>query len=222
MTEAVRLQAVVFDLDGLLFNTEELYEEVGSQLLQRRGKQFTTELRDRMMGRPSRVALQEMIDWYGLEDTVERLQADTDEVFPQILQTRLAPMPGAVELLGALENANIPKAIATSSRRVFVTMVLAQFGFEPRFQFILAAEDVVQGKPYPEIYQTAARQFGLPPHRVLVLEDSQAGYQAAIAAGAITIAVPGDHSRNHNFEGVALRADTLADRRIYDMLGLAK
>ena len=75
------------------------------------------------------------------------------------------PMPGLLELLEALERAGIPKAIGTSSSRELVAACLQPFGMEGRFQFILAAEDIVNGKPHPEIYLTAARRFGVPPGR---------------------------------------------------------
>jgi HAD superfamily hydrolase (TIGR01509 family) len=220
MSDATPPQAVVFDLDGLMFNTEDLYNEVGSEMLRRRGKLFTAELRDQMMGRPSRVALQIMIDFHALDDTVERLQSETDEIFADILESRLAPMPGLLDLLDALESASIPKAIATSSRRAFTTRVLSVFGFEPRFDFILTSEDVTQGKPHPEIYQAAARRLSLTPPQTLVLEDSENGCRAAVAAGAITVAVPSQHSRTHDFSGVTLIADSLADRRIAQLLHL--
>lgn len=215
-----QIRAVVFDLDGLMFNTEELYDVVGDTLLKRRGKQFAGDLKDAMTGRPGRDALQIMIDWHGLDATVEQLQQETDEIFPDLLATRLAPLAGLVELLDALESAGVPKAIATSSRRIYTTQVLSLFDFEPRFQFILTAEDVVLGKPHPEIYQTASHRFGQPAANVLVLEDSENGCRAALAAGAVTIAVPGAHSRHHNFTGVRLIADGLADRRIYEVLEL--
>src|SRR5689334_17717182 len=188
-------RAVVFDLDGLMFNTEELYQEVGSKLLRRRGHVFTQDLLDRMMGRPSHVALQIMIDTHTLRATVEELLAETDEIFPEILRTRLAPMPGLVELLEALEKHGIPKGIATSSRRSFVERVLGTFHYEPRFSPILTSEDITHGKPHPEIYLKAAERLNIPPSEMLVLEDSQNGCRAAVAAGAITVAVPGAHSR---------------------------
>lgn len=213
--------AVVFDLDGLMFNTEELYQDVGSELLRRRGRVFTSQLRDQMMGRPGRDALKIMIQWHGLTDTVERLQADTDEIFAEILALRLAPMPGLLELLDSLDQARIPKAIATSSRRVFVDQVLAPFGLAPRFQFVLTAEDVTQGKPHPEIYQTAAQRFGLLPPQLMVFEDSGHGCRAAVAAGAQVIAVPGSHSLSHDFTGVAHVVESLTDRRIFAALGLS-
>ncbi|HUE74731.1 MAG TPA: HAD family phosphatase [Pirellulaceae bacterium] len=214
------LKAVVFDLDGLMFNTEELYIDVGTELLRRRGKTFGKELLDKMMGRPSAIALQFMIDEHALTATVKELLAETDEIFPDILRTRLMPMPGLLELLDALERHNISKAIATSSRRLFVDRVLTPFGFHSRFAFILTSEDIVHGKPHPEIYLKAAAQHGVAPQQMLVLEDSQNGLRAAVAAGAIAVAVPGDHSRSHDFTGAALVADSLLDARLYALLGI--
>lgn len=212
--------AVVFDLDGLMFNTEELYQDVGAEILRRREREITKELLDQMMGRPGRISLQLMIDWHQLEATVDELQRESDEIFAGILATRLAPMPGLLELLAALERAGIPKAIATSSGSAFVHEVLSRFDLERRFRFILTAEDVVEGKPNPEIYQKAAARFGLPPGRVAVLEDSQNGCAAAVAAGTIVVAVPGGHSLTHDFRGATLSVDSLADPRLYQLLGL--
>lgn len=215
-------RAVVFDLDGLMFNTEELYVEVGTELLRRRGYEFSPELLDQMMGRPSRVALQIMIDTHTLQATVEELLAETDELFPDILRQRLAPMPGLVELLDALEQRQIPKGIATSSRRAFVERVLAKFKYEPRFSPILTSEDITEGKPHPEIYLKAAERLGVATSEMVVLEDSQNGCASAVAAGAITVAVPSGHSKRHSFRGAALIADSLADRRIFELLGLGE
>ena len=215
-----RPRAVVFDLDGLMFNTEELYVDVGTELLRRRGYQFTDELLDQMMGRPSSIALQIMIDTHALKATVEELLAETDELFPEILRTRLAPMPGLLDLLAALELRSVPKAIATSSRRAFVDRVLGKFDMAARFAFILTSEDIVLGKPDPEIYLKAASKLGLPPDEMLVLEDSQNGCRAAVAAGAVAVAVPSGHSHRHDFTGAALIASSLQDERIYRMLGI--
>jgi len=203
-----------------MFNTEELYVEVGTEILRRRGYKFTNELLDQMMGRPSHVALQIMIDTHTLRATVEELLAETDEIFPEILAARLAPMPGLTDLLAALEQHNIPKGIATSSRRSFVEHVLGHFNFAPRFSPILTSEDITEGKPHPENYLKAAARLGVSPAEMLVLEDSQNGCRSAVAAGAIAVAVPGAHSRNHDFSGAALVAETLADQRIYALLRL--
>jgi HAD superfamily hydrolase (TIGR01509 family) len=213
-----RLRAVAFDLDGLLVNTEELYETVGGELLRRRGHVLEEQLLAEMMGRPSRVALPLMIQWYGLGDTPEQLELETDAIFAEILPQRIEPMPGVPQLLDWLESRGIPKIVATSSRREFAEKVLSLLDWRHRFQFLLASLDVQQGKPHPEIYQMAARRLGISPQELLVLEDSQNGCRAAVAAGSCCIAVPHRRSANHEFPGVGLVADTLADPQVYNLL----
>lgn len=221
MGEESGVKGVVFDLDGLMFNTEDLYEEVGTQLLERRGKQFTQSLLDTMMGRPTTIALGMMIDYFGLDATVPELVAESDALFPAILDARLEPMPGFMELMAALERAELPRGVATSSRVSFVRDVLSRFDLEERFHFVLTAEDVTRGKPAPEVYQTASSRLGLAPARVMVLEDSENGCRAAVAAGTYSVAVPGRHSENHNFDGCRFVAESLSDPRIYRALGLS-
>jgi len=212
--------AVAFDLDGLMFNTEDLYDEVGATILRRRGKEFTNDLKRKTMGIAADVSLQIMIDFHDLDATVEQLRRESEQVFDRILTSQLAPLAGLPELLDALEAASIPKSIATGSDRSFTKRVLGHFDYEPRFQFLLTSDDVVQGKPHPEIYLTAAERFGIEPARMLVLEDSENGCRAAVAAGAFTVAVPSHHSEHHDFDGVHLVADSLADSRLYEALGL--
>jgi HAD superfamily hydrolase (TIGR01509 family) len=217
-----RPSAVVFDMDGLMFNTEELYQLVCREMLRRRDKPFEADLLNQMMGRPARNAFQVMIDWHQLTESIPELAAESAEIFAVILETQLAPMPGLFDLLAALEKAGIPKAVATSSGRKFTTQVLGRFELEPRFQFLLCSEDVTEGKPHPEIYQTASARLSREPAHVLVLEDSHHGCKAAIAAGAFAVAVPGGHSHTHDFTGAQFVAQTLADPRIYEALGVAR
>ncbi len=209
-----RLRAVTFDLDGLMFNTELLYQEVDRELLARRRKDFPDALCDRMMGRIESEALQIMIDWHQLEDTREQLADEIAGLFAQILPRRLAPMPGLLPLLEALERASIPKAIATSSGYKFVDQVLGLFSLRPRFEFVLTGEDIDRGKPKPDVYLLAARQLGIPCQQMMVLEDSQIGCQAATTAGAYTVAVPHGRSLEHDFPKVQFQAASLADPRI--------
>ena len=217
---AAPLRAVAFDLDGLMFNTEDLYKDVGNTVLGRRGKKLTPGLLDQMIGLKSSVALQVMIDYHQLDDSVDGLAAESDAVFRAIIPSRLAPMHGLFDLLDALDTAGLPKGVATSSPRDFAYLVLGQFDLPPRLDFVLGAEDVLEGKPAPEIYLTAARLAGVRPEEMLVLEDSGVGCQAGQAAGAYTVAVPHHHTIHHNFDGVSFRAESLADPRIRAVLGL--
>ncbi len=214
-------RAVVFDMDGLMFNTEEVYTLVGTELMRRRGHEFPDGLKDAMMGLPPQAAFETMIRWHGLDDTWEELLPESDQIFVGLLDDHLAPMPGLWELLDALEAARIPKAIATSSGREMLDDVFSRFDLHDRLQFILASEDVTRGKPHPEVYLTAAARFGLAAHQMLVLEDSQNGCRAAAAAGAFTVAVPAEHSRGHDFSVASLVVESLSDPRLYQVLALS-
>src|SRR3990172_6107994 len=209
------MRAIVFDMDGLMFNTEDVYSAVGTELLRRRGHTFTAELKDAMMGLRPQPSFEAMIRFCNLGDTWQQLAAESSQLFIGLLNGCLAPMPGLLELLDALERAAIPKAIATSSSRELVDPCLKPFDMQRRFQFILAAENIARGKPHPEIYLTAARRFGVPPAEMMVLEDSQNGCRAAASAGAFTVAVPGEHSRQHDLSAASLVVESLADPRLY-------
>jgi HAD superfamily hydrolase (TIGR01509 family) len=218
MTASSRIEAVAFDLDGLLVNTEELYQHVGTELLRRRGHSFEPDLLDAMMGRPQQVSLKIMIEWHGLTDTIEMLATETGEIFVSLLDTQLRTMPGAMELLDLLDARGIARGVATSSGPDFAHDVLGRMEIRDRFAFVLTSADVTHGKPHPEIYRTAAQRLAVDPGAMLVLEDSQAGCKAAVAAGAVTVAVPGGHSRRHDFTGAVFVAETLADPRIEALL----
>jgi HAD superfamily hydrolase (TIGR01509 family) len=207
-------------MDGLMFNSEDVYHQVGTELMRRRGCEYTRELCDAIMGRPPRDCFETMIQYHGLDERWEAMAAESEEIFISLLDGWLAPMPGLVELLDALEAAGIPKAVCTSSSRRLLHECVSRFCLEPRFQFMLAAEDIACGKPHPEVYQKAAERFGIEPREMLVLEDSQAGCRAGAAAGAMVVAVPGPHSRTQDFSAADLVVESLADPRLYEVLGL--
>ncbi|MGO8745220.1 MAG: HAD family hydrolase [Thermoguttaceae bacterium] len=215
-----RPRAVVFDLDGLMFNTEDVYFQVGTELMRRRGRQYTRELSEAIMGRPPQVCFETMIRWHALDEDWAAMAQESEEIFIHLLDDYLAPMRGLPELLDALEAADIPKAICTSSSRRLLREALTRFSMEPRFQFTLTAEDITRGKPDPEIYLKAAERFGVRPEEMLVLEDSQTGCRSAAAAGAFTVAVPGEHSLNQDFGTAAVVIESLADPRLYEAIGI--
>jgi HAD superfamily hydrolase (TIGR01509 family) len=216
-----RVRAVVFDMDGLMFNTEHVYWEVATELLRRRGHEYTRAANDAVMGLPPQACFEQMIRWYSLDDAWEQLAAESEEIFLGLLDDYLAPMPGLVELLDRLESAAIPKAICTSSVRRVLVAILSRFRMEPRFQFTLTAEDIRHGKPHPEIYEKAAARFGVRPGEMLVLEDSRNGCLSAARAGAHVVAVPGEFSRDQDLSVASLVIDSLADPRLYAALGLS-
>ncbi|MCR9201874.1 MAG: HAD family phosphatase [Planctomycetaceae bacterium] len=215
---ATPIQAVVFDLDGLMLNTEDVFAMSGEQLLERRGLTMTDEIHHAMLGRRPDEAFQNLKDITGITDGIECLKTETKELFQAIAVDHLATMPGLEDLFGRIDALSLPKAVATSSPRDYLNDMLARFELQSHFEFTLTAEDVEHGKPHPEIYLTAAQRFDIPTHSMLVLEDSQAGVTAGASAKAVTIAVPNQHTQNGDFSMATLRVDSLHDQRLLALL----
>ena len=114
--------AVAFDLDGLIANTEDLYEQAGETVLQRRGKTYDAELREKIMGRPVVDSLRIMIDCHSLPDALEDLLCECSEVLQKLIATSLAPMPGVVELVGKLRAPTCPSLSPLAGRASMPTM----------------------------------------------------------------------------------------------------
>lgn len=212
-----RIKAICFDMDGLLFNTEDLFDEVGAEMVELRGHKLDPDLVRRMMGQQAAVALQLFKDHYGLRETVEELRLETEAIFNRILPSRLALMRGARELLERLSQANLPLALTTSSGMASVDRIMSIVDLSSFFHFRLTAEDIENGKPHPEIYVTAAQQFEVEPEEMLVFEDSENGCRSGVAAGAIVVAVPSKHGDLHDFSGAAFVAKSLEDHRIGEL-----
>jgi HAD superfamily hydrolase (TIGR01509 family) len=216
--ETVSIEAVAFDMDGLLLNTEDLYEEVTKALLAKRGKVFKEEVRRRMIGLPAPKAYQVLIESELLEETWEQLHEETELVFEGLLEERLETMPGVREIFEAIDRKGLPRCVATSSTKGFAHKALAKVGILQQLDFVVTAEEVTRGKPYPDIYVEAAKRMQKPIERMLVLEDSETGTKAGVSAGAYVISVPNRHTSNGIFHGAKWIAESLKDDRIFQLL----
>ncbi len=213
-----RIEAVAFDCDGLMFNTEESFNVAGRQLLRRRGHDLTPDVLRIMMGRRAAEAFDALVAYLKLDDTPDALREEYKLLFLAALEGRLAAMPGLFDLLALIERRGLPKAVCTSSERPYLTKLLDRFELASRFPVTLTAEDVTHGKPHPEIYLAAAARLGVRPANLLVLEDSENGTKAGAAAGAVAVSVPHEHSETQDFSAAFLIADTLADPRIASLI----
>lgn len=214
----VRIRGIALDMDGLLFDTERLYWQVGDTVLQRRGHRFSAELQQRMMGRVGTCAMQQMIDFHALDATPEELLAESEVLYGELLSGGLRPMPGLAEWIELLRHCDRPFGLATSSRRKFVDIIMDTVDWRDSLTFVLTGDDVTRGKPDPQMYQLAAEAMGIAASEMLVLEDSGNGCAAAVAAGAVTVAVPSEHTRGQDFSGASLIAESLTDPRLWAWL----
>ena len=217
----MKLKAVAFDMDGLMFNTEDVYWKAATELLGRRGIVYTQELDNAIMGRPPKTCFEFFKEKFGFPETWKELQTECEDLFLLLLNDGYATMPGLHELLEYLEQKNIPKCICTSSAPRIVSEVLRRkdmtVGPAGRFLFVLTAEDVANGKPDPEIYLKAAAKLDVQPSGMLVLEDSPAGCEAAGRAGAFGIAVRAHHNAHCEFPGAKKVVTILNDAQILDL-----
>ena len=205
------IRAVVFDLDGLMFDTEALYFRVSSEMVAARGKTFTPEIMRAMIGRRSVEAGYMLKTMTGLDEPLDVLLADVRQRFYAEMETAVHPTPGLFHLLDRLGHHGLPLAVATSSRRSYAAQLLGQHRLLNRFRFVLGSEDVARGKPDPEIYLTAIERFDVPPRSVLVLEDSPAGVASGRAAGAYVVGVPHEHSPAQALQSADLIVPRLDD-----------
>ncbi|XZE17709.1 HAD family hydrolase [Pirellulaceae bacterium SH449] len=215
---STKIDAVAFDMDGLLLNTEDLYNEVGEILMQRRGKPYRDTVRKRMIGLPAPQAFGVLIEAESLTETWQELHEETLVIFEEILPSRLKLMRGATELLDLVDSLKLPKCVATSSSRGFAERALGQVGVLERFDFVLTAADVPRGKPYPDIYQESARRMRVAVATMLVLEDSPNGTRAGVAAGAYVVSVPNEHTEGGDFSGAKFLGKSLEDERLTTLL----
>ena len=212
------IRAVVFDMDGLMFNTEDLYDLVGQTLLARRGHQFTLDLKLRMMGRTANAAFEIMREACGLRESIDELKKENDSIFMELLETKLEKMPGLDTLMGWVAMLGLPLGLAASSRRFLAEYKLNRYKLMSCFQSVVTGDDVRQGKPDPEIYHLVADRLQVQPTEMMVFEDSVVGSTAAALAGAFTVAVPGVHSETLDYSHVHLKVPRLDDPAVHELL----
>ena len=182
--------AIIFDMDGLLFDTEALYQEAMLLAAAEGGHDASSGVLSRTIGVPwvqSRLLLAEH-DGPGFP--VDDFFAALVRHFDLMASTRLALKPGAVELLDTLDDLQLPRAIATSSAHPTVQHHLTAHGLVGRFHEIVGHGDYEAGKPAPDPFLMAARRLGIESRQCLALEDSHNGVRSAAAAGMMTVMVP--------------------------------
>jgi HAD superfamily hydrolase (TIGR01509 family) len=182
--------AVVFDMDGLLVDTETVFRDVMMEVSRRRGIHLPLEVFLRMVGLQNASSRLVALDHFGADFDYDGWMAETWELAHARIEIGVVVKAGVVELLDYLEAAGIPRAVATSSGHPTVRRQLGPNGLEGRFQAVIAAGDYARGKPNPDPFLAAAERLGVDPASCLALEDSHNGVRAAHAAGMMTIMVP--------------------------------
>ena len=182
--------AVVFDMDGLLFDTEKLYGQAILTAASELDVEMTTEVFLRFVGTPWAHNRRQMLEAYGEAYPAEELRVAWMRHFKLLVVDNLDLKPGVEALLDLLDELGLPRAIATSSSHGTVEHHLGEHGLAGRFHHVVAAGDYTNSKPAPDPFLLAARKLGVDPRDCLALEDSLNGVRSASSAGMMTVMVP--------------------------------
>lgn len=203
------IQAAIFDMDGLMINTEPLQSQAYEHVLKSYGKtpQYYPS------GVVQKIGVKEKDNWelmksiYSINEPTDLLIAKRKPVYFQLLQEHVAPQPGLFALLQTLNEHKIPMAVASSSLRYSILLVLKKLNIQHYFGAIVSGEDVTYGKPAPDIFLKASEELKVLPQNCVVFEDAQSGIEAGKAAGMKVIAVPNEFTRDHDFS----KADSIVN-----------
>ena len=186
------IDAVVFDLDGVLVDSEEIWDRAREDLAKERGGRWHDGAHRDMMGMSSKEWSRYMHDVIGLEESPEEINGEVVGRLTELYGEHLPVIPGAKDAVERIA-ARWPLGLASSSNRELIDLVLELLGIRALFAATVSSEEVARGKPAPDVYLEAARRLGVDPTRAAAVEDSRKGILAAKAAGMRTIAIPNSH-----------------------------
>ena len=183
------IDAVVFDLDGVLIDSEQVWDAAREQLVRERGGRWHERAQRDMMGMSSNEWSRYLHDELGLPEPPEEINEEVVRRMSDLYREHLPLLPGAREAVERLA-ARWPLGLATSSNRPIIELVLDLAGLTGSFQESVSSEEVGRGKPAPDVYLEAARRLGVTPDHCAAIEDSHNGIRSAHAAGMTVVAIP--------------------------------
>ena len=186
------IEAVVFDLDGVLLDSEEIWDRAREELARERGGRWHEQAQRDMMGMSSTEWSRYMADVIGLPEPPEEINREVVRRLTELYRAELPAIAGAREAVERLA-ARWPLGLASSSNRELIDLALELLGVEHLFTATVSSEEVARGKPAPDVYLEAARRLGVDPTTAAAVEDSHNGILSAKAAGMRVIAIPNAH-----------------------------
>jgi len=183
------IDAIIFDLDGVILETEQLWNQVREGLVRERGGRWSESAQADMMGMSSTEWSRYMHDVLGVPDPPGEISREVVQRLGERYAERLPLLEGAAEAVRRLA-ARWPLGLASSSNRELIDRALELSGLAPYFRATVSSEEVERGKPAPDVYLEAARRLGVEPARCAAIEDSASGIRSARAAEMLVVAIP--------------------------------
>jgi HAD superfamily hydrolase (TIGR01509 family) len=198
-SSGARVEAVIFDMDGLMVNSEDLWEETERKYFSSRGFEYDREFDRLLMGRKKEESAAVIKDRLGLDDSIEDIIAERYHILRELCGERLKLMPGLMPLLESFIERRVPLGLASSSPLDQIHFILDRFDLRRFFSKIVSGDMVSRGKPAPDIYLLTADRLQKGPYACLALEDTINGVRAAKSAGMICLAVPDRRQKSLDF-----------------------
>jgi HAD superfamily hydrolase (TIGR01509 family) len=183
------IDAFVFDLDGVLLDSEHVWDEVREELTRERGGRWHERAQRDMMGMSSLEWSRYMHEELGVPEPPDQISAEVVRRLEALYREHLPVVPGAREAVERLAQ-RWPLGLASSSNRELIELALELLAVAHHFRAAVSSEEVARGKPSPDVYVEAARRLGTDPARAAAVEDSHNGIRAAKAAGMRVLAIP--------------------------------
>ncbi len=200
-----RYDALAFDMDGVLVDSEPLHLEATRSVLKSEGVEVSWEVFTEYVGTTVNDTWRDLIGRYGLKGRLDDYLRRYEEAVLKILARKLEPEPGVKELIDAARQRGTRLALASSSRQSWITATLAGLAMDDVFEVVVCGEAVAHGKPAPDIYLETARRLAISPQRCVAIEDAPKGVAAAKAAGMYAVGV----RKPYNDEAGLASADTI-------------
>lgn len=212
------VSTVIFDMDGVIIDSEPIHNEAEQQVLARYNVAVSLQELQGYTGTTAEYMYRALIEKYRLHATWEDLFKEKEFLFFNLLKGHVEPIVGVIPLIHNLKQQGMKLALATSSQRRLVNVVLDTLGLTNTFDVIVASEDVTRSKPDPEIFLTAAKRLSVNPRECVVIEDSRYGVEAAQAAHMRCVGYSNLHSGNQDLSRANMIIDDFTTCTIQDLL----
>ncbi len=214
MNESAKL--IIFDVDGVLLNSEKIYLDMNQQFFKELGCAVSLEEHYGFVGMSATKMWTHLKDKFHLMQQVEELREMEKELKYKVLnQEKLVPTDYVIQLIEYFENKVYRLAIASSGLKRNIDIILKKLNIENKFELIVSGEDIINGKPAPDIFLKVSDYFGVKPSECIVIEDSANGIKAAKAAGMFCIGFYNPGSGNQNLSLADMLVDSFNDKRLY-------
>ena len=213
--------AAIFDWDGVIIDSAPLHERSWHRLAQEIGKSVAPGSFRRGFGMRNEQIIPEIHAWSADRSEINQLSDRKEELYRDLVRdSGIQPLPGVTAWIECLKQAGVPRVVASSTHRANIDLILEAMGLADAFDAIVSAEDVILGKPDPEVFLEAAARVKMPPSKSVVFEDAHVGIRAARAAGMQVIAVATTHLAGELAQAdlVVARLDELSIKQMLDLV----